>query len=134
MRRKKPVPSFCNMKGLMIGVPWDNKPVCLPWSFAKQSLSPPMNYEVQWMIVPGKPVHEARNDIIASAMQKNIKYVFFLGTDTSGPAHGLRQLIFHLENFSDKGFAVAGGIYCNKGAPCMPMVFRENGKGPYMDW
>jgi len=122
------------MKGILVGVPWDMKPVCLPWSFAKQSISPPMNYEVQWQIVPGKPVHEARNEIINYAYSKGVKYVMFLGTDTSGPAHGMRQLIFHLENFEEKGFAVAGGVYCHKSPPCMPMVFRGNGKGPYMDW
>lgn len=128
------MPSYPGGVGLMIGVPWDGKPTCLPWSFALQNLHPPMNYDVRWQVVPGKPVAQARNEILASAIQQKCRYLFFLGTDNSGPAFGLQQLIFDMENFRDKGFAVAGGIYCHKSPPQMPMVFRGNGIGPYMDW
>lgn len=128
------MPSYPGGVGLMMGLPWDNKPVCVPWSFGLMSLHPPMNFDVRWCIVRGKPVAEARTEILQSAIDNKCKFLMFVGTDTSGPAFGVRQLIYHLENFREKNFAVAGGIYCSKGQAGMPLVFRGNGVGSYVDW
>lgn len=128
------MPSFPGGVGLMMGLPWDNKPVCVPWSFGMMGLHPPMNYDVRWCIVRGKPVAEAREEILEAAVKEKCRYLMFLGTDVTGPAYGVRQLIYHLENFREKKFAIAGGIYCNKGPAGMPMVFRGNGLGSFVDW
>lgn len=128
------MPSFPGGVGLMMGLPWDNKPVCVPWAFGLMGLHPPMNFDVRWCIIRGKPVAEAREEIMEAAIKEKCRYLFFIGTDVTGPAFGVRQLIYHLENFREKKFAIAGGIYCNKGPAGMPMVFRGNGMGSFVDW
>jgi predicted SAM-dependent methyltransferase len=117
---------------LMLGVPHDNKPVTLAWALSYHGLHPPMNYDTRLCIVQGKPVDEARNEIAQSALDQGCKYLFFNDTDVTCPPHSIRQLIWHLEHYPN--YMVAGGVYCHKAPPQMPMVFRGNGIGPYMDW
>lgn len=118
--------------GLMIGVPLSGNPLVPEWAFAFHALHPPMDYNVEYAMVKGKPVDEARNQIARVAQEKKIKYLFFIDEDVTPPAHAIRQLIYHLEHFPK--VAVAGGIYCHKSYPQMPMVFRGNGAGPFWDW
>src|SRR5580765_1973555 len=118
--------------GLMIAVPLSGNPLVPEWAFAFHQLHPPMDYNVEFALVKGKPVDEARNYLVEQAIAKKVKYLFFIDEDVTPPAHAVRQLIYHLEHFDD--FAVAGGIYCHKSPPQMPMVFRGNGQGPYWDW
>lgn len=124
--------TYPNRTGLMIGVPLSGNPLVPEWAFSFHSLHPPMDYNVEYAMVKGKPVDEARNQIAQAAVDKNIKYLFFIDEDVTPPAHAVRQLIYHMEHFPK--VAVAGGVYCHKSAPCMPMVFRGNGAGPYWDW
>jgi predicted SAM-dependent methyltransferase len=138
------MPSYPGGVGLMIGIPHDGKPVTLNWAFMFKGLAPPMNFDVRMCIVQGKPVDEARCMIAQSAVDQKCKYLYFIDTDVTVPAHAIRQLIWHLEHYDGtqqvgpgktaKKFAVAGGIYCHKSPPQAPMVFRGNGLGPYMDW
>lgn len=116
----------------MIGIPHDGKPVTLAWAFSNAQMHPPMNYETRMTIVQGKPVAEAREAIAEAAVAAKCKYLFFNDTDVTIPSYAIRQLIWHLEHYPK--YAVAGGIYCHKSPPQMPMVFRGNGIGPYMDW
>jgi predicted SAM-dependent methyltransferase len=123
---------YKNRTGLMVGVPLSGNPLVPEWAFSFHSLHPPMDYNVEYAMVKGKPVDEARNQIAQAAIDKNIKYLFFVDEDVTPPAHSIRQLIYHLEHFPKA--AIAGGIYCHKSPPPMPMVFRGNGAGPYWDW
>lgn len=123
---------YQNRTGLMIGVPLSGNPLVPEWSFAFHALHPPMDYNVEYAMVMGKPVDVARCQIAETALAKKIKYLFFVDEDVTPPAHAIRQLIYHLEHFPK--VAVAGGIYCHKSPPPMPMVFRGNGHGPYWDW
>jgi predicted SAM-dependent methyltransferase len=123
---------YPNRLGLVIGVPCSGNPIVMDWAFAFHSLHPPMDYNVEYSIVKGKPVDEARNFIADYAISKEAKYLFFVDEDVTPPAHAIRQLIYHLEHHPK--YAVAAGIYCHKSQPCMPMVFRGNGGGPYWDW
>jgi predicted SAM-dependent methyltransferase len=118
--------------GLMIAIPLSGNPLVPEWAFAFSQLHPPMNYNVEYALVKGKPVDEARNHLAKQAIAKKCKYMFFIDEDVTPPAHAIRQLIMHLEHFPD--YAIAGGIYCHKSPPPQPMVFRGNGQGPYWDW
>lgn len=118
--------------GLMIGVPLSGNPLVPEWAFAFHQLHPPMDYNVEYALVKGKPVADARNDMAEEAIKKNCKYLFFVDEDVTPPAHALRQLIYHLEHWPKA--AIAGGIYVHKAPPQMPMVFRGNGIGPFWDW
>lgn len=124
--------TYPNRTGLMVGVPLSGNPLVPEWAFAFHALHPPMDYNVEYAMVMGKPVDAARNQIAETAVQKKIKYLFFIDEDVTPDAHTIRQLIYHMEHFPK--VAVAGGIYCHKSYPQMPMVFRGNGHGPYWDW
>ncbi len=118
--------------GLVIGVPVLRRPVTLEWAMAWKQLAPPINYNTNFHIVQGKPIAEARNEMVEFALSVGAKYLFFLSDDVEVPPHTLRQLIFRLENNPDIG--VVGGVYCSKTDPPAPLVFRGNGQGTYWDW
>lgn len=118
--------------GLTMGIPTLGRPVTLAWANAFRALNPPINYNMSGHQVFGKPVAEARNDIVNQALKSNHKYVFFLGDDVIPPYHTLKQLIYRMEH--DENLGVVGGVYCSKSDPAYPLVFRENGGGAYWDW
>ncbi len=124
--------SYPTRTGLIIGLPLSGNPLVPEFTFSFAQLHPPMNYNVEFSIMKGLPVAEARQRIAEFAISRGAKFLFFIDEDVTVPAHTVRQLIYHLEHFED--FAVAGGIYCHKSPPQMPMVFRGNGQGPYWDW
>lgn len=118
--------------GLVFGVPTLGRPVPLDWALSLKALSPPINFSVLFHIVRQKEIGLARNDIAKFALEKDAKYLFFMGDDVEVPAHGLRQLIYRMEQDPEVG--IVGGVYCAKARPAFPLVFRENGKGSYWDW
>jgi predicted SAM-dependent methyltransferase len=123
---------YPNRLGLIVAVPLSGNPIVPEWAFAFHSLHPPMDYNVEFSLIRGRPVDEARNYFAKLAQEKKAKYLFFIDEDVTPPAHAIRQLIYHLEHWPKA--AVAAGIYCHKSPPSMPMVFRGNGAGPYWDW
>ena len=118
--------------GIVIGIPTLGRPVPMDWAFSFKSMTPPINYNMQIVKVLGKPVAEARNNIVKASKELKSKYTFFLGDDVVVPAHTLRQLIFRMEHDEDLG--VVGGIYCSKSTPPAPLVFKGNGKGSFWKW
>ena len=117
---------------LMIGIPTLGRPVPFEWALNFKSMSPPINYNVDFNIVHGKEIGYARNALAKAAMVRGCKYLFFLGDDVVAPPHTLRQLIYRMENMPDVD--VVGGVYCAKADPPAPLVFIENGAGSYWDW
>lgn len=118
--------------GLVFAVPLSGNPLVPEWTFAFHSQHPPMNYNIEYSMIRGRPVDEARCQFADIAIEKKAKYLYFIDEDVTPPPHALRQLIYHLEHWPKA--AVAAGIYCHKSPPSMPMVFRGNGGGPYWDW
>lgn len=120
--------------GIVIGIPTRsaNYPVPISWAWSFKSMAAPMNYNAHFSQIVGKPVAEARNEIVAHALSVNARYVFFLGDDVVCPPHTLRQLIYRMEHHPEIG--VLGGVYCSKTDPPAPLVFRGNGQGPFWDW
>jgi SAM-dependent methyltransferase len=118
--------------GLLIGIPTLGRPIPMQWAFAHKSMHPPINYNSSTILLEGKPVDEARNEIAAHAIRLGAKYLFFLGDDVVPPANTLKQLIYRLEQNPNIG--VVGGVYCSKSDPPCPLIFRGNGVGAYWDW
>ncbi len=117
---------------LMIGIPTLGRPVPMDWALAFKSMNPPINYNVDYNIIFGKEIGNARNGLAKAAVERKCKYLFFIGDDVVAPAHALRQLIYRMENMPDVD--VVGGVYCAKADPAAPLVFIENGIGSYWDW
>ena len=118
--------------GLVIGLPTLGRPVPLEWAFAFKSLNPPINYNTIFQIVNGQEIGTARQAIAEFAVEKDAKYLFFLGDDVVIPPHTMRQLIYRLDQ--DATIDVVGGVSCSKCDPSNPLVFRGNGHGCYWDW
>ncbi len=118
--------------GLVLGIPVLRRPVSLEWAMAWKQLTPPINFNTNFHIVQGKPIADARNEIVEFALNVGAKYLFFLSDDVEVPPHTLRQLIFRMENNPEIG--CVGGVYCSKSNPPAPLVFRGNGQGSYWDW
>lgn len=118
--------------GLLIGIPTLGRPVTLSWATTYKSLVPPINYNQNTVIIWGKAVDQARNEICQMALDQGHKYVFFLGDDVEPPMNTLKQLIYRMEQNPQIG--VVGAVYCSKCDPAAPLVFRENGRGSYWDW
>lgn len=119
--------------GLLIGIPTLGRPVPLEWAMNFKAINPPINYNTNHLIIYGKPVAEARNEIAQQALALGCKYVFFLGDDVVPQSlNTLKQLIFRMEQ--DPELGVVGGVYCSKCEPSAPLVFVENGRGSYWDW
>lgn len=118
--------------GLMMGIPLSGRPIVPQWAFGYASLHPPMCYNVNTAHTWKAPIAEARNYFAEQAIEQKARYLFFLDEDVVPPGHALRQLIYILDTHPD--VMIAGGIYCHKSPPAMPMVFRGLGQGPYLDW
>lgn len=118
--------------GLVFGIPTLGRPVSLDWALSLKSLNPPINFSTLFQIVHNKEIGAARNDMASFAIEKDAKYLFFMGDDVEIPAHALRQLIYRMEQ--DDSIGVIGGVYCAKATPTFPLVFRGFGNGAYWDW
>jgi hypothetical protein len=118
--------------GVVIGFPTLGRPVTIEWAFALKSMNTPTNYNTIFHLVKGKPVDVARNEMAALAIEKDAKYLFFVGDDVVIPNHTLKQFIYRMEQ--DSTIGVIGGVYCTKAIPSEPLVYRGNGKGCYWDW
>ena len=117
--------------GIVIGIPTLGRPVSLDWALAFKALNPPINFNVNFVLIKNSQVADARNAIAKQAIEVKAKYLFFLGDDTIVPTHALRQLLYRMEN---RQVDVVGGIYCAKCDPPAPLVFMDNGTGSYWDW
>jgi hypothetical protein len=118
--------------GILIGIPTLGRPVHLDWALAFKAMSPPINFNTNFAIVRDQEIGLARTQIAKQAIEQGAKYLFFLGDDVIVPPHGIRQLIYRMEQNPTIG--VAGGVYCTKCDPSFPLVFKEYGKGSYWDW
>jgi len=119
--------------GLLWVIPSLGRPVPLKWAIHFKSINAPINYNVEHMIIVGKPVADARNEACEMALERGCKYLFFLGDDVVPLSlNTLRQLIYRMETIKDCG--VIGGVYSTKCEPSAPLIFRENGQGSYWDW
>lgn len=118
--------------GLVIGLPTLGRPISMDWALAFKSLAPPINYNTLFQIIQGQEIGLARQAIAEFAVEKEAKYLFFIGDDVVIPAHALRHLIYHMEQ--DETIGICGGVYCAKATPSFPLVFRGNGQGSYWDW
>lgn len=118
--------------GLVLGIPTLGRPVPMDWALMLKSLGTPINYNTNFHIVKGREVADARNDIAQFAIDRDAKYLFFLGDDVVPPSHTIKHMIYRMEQ--DSTIGVIGGVYVNKEDNPSPLVFRTIGQGAYWDW
>lgn len=120
-------------KGLTIGLALCGRPVTPEWAIAYASLNFPANMNVTVSALKGIEVGEARCRIAKHALECKSKYLFFLDDDTAPPYFTIRRLVYALEQ-ADDDVMVAGGIYFSKQDPPEPMIFQNDGEGPFWKW
>lgn len=112
------------------------------------NLASPINFTNHIMVVKGKPVAEARNEIAEYALQVGAKYVFFRDDDVLAPFNCLPQLAALAEtasferNYVEDGEQkstqvqcdIVAGMYWSKQEPPFPLIFRDPGGGSFWNW
>jgi len=113
----------------VIGVPTFGK-VTMDWNLAFSGLQKPLASSwIPW-IPRNKRIDEARNEIIEFALSPeiNAEYVLFIDDDVLVPPNALLQMLNRRKD-------IVNGVYigkCEEGF--MPLLFREQIAGPYVDW
>lgn len=88
-----------------------------------------MNFPIHtpqiWALPVNKPVAEARNECVESALERDCAYLYFRDYDTLAPPDTLPKLMA-------RDVDVIGGLYVSKQKPPWPLLFKDG--GPCMDW
>lgn len=118
--------------GIIVALTFCDRLVTPDWALSLASLEMPINTNYSRACTKGVPIDEARNALAETAINNKAKYILFIDDDTAPPSFTIRRLMQILDTNPDA--AVAGGIYFTKSVPPMPVVFKEDGEGPYWNW
>jgi len=77
--------------------------------------------------VKGKPIAEARNEIVQYALDNNVTYIYWLDDDVIAPPDAFLKLWRHQKD-------IINGVYWSKSNPPMPLLFRGHLSMPYLNW
>lgn len=77
--------------------------------------------------VIGKPIAEARNEIVQYALDQGANYIYWLDDDVIAPPDAFLKMFM-------AGKDIINGVYWSKSNPPMPLLFRNHLEGPYLDW
>lgn len=78
-------------------------------------------------IVKGKPIAEARNEIVEHALNVDATYIYWLDDDVIAPGDSFLKLWRHQKD-------IINGVYWSKSNPPMPLLFRGHLDMPYLNW
>jgi predicted SAM-dependent methyltransferase len=102
--------------------------------FAKylRHLATPMFSSMSICHPKGKPVDEARNEIVRYARAAKAKYIFFMDDDVIGMATD--SLVRLLGRDADGSCPIVSGVYCVKQNPPMPLIFKQGFPDGFTDF
>lgn len=113
---------------VLLGVPsLEKHPLSWQWLDAYMAIDFPLGSSAIRYKCFGKPVDEARNDIVERALAENCDYVLFLSDDVLPPPNFFQMLLRHREH-------MVTGVYWTKTHPSRPYLFDGLLNGPYEDW
>lgn len=105
----------------------EQRPISWDWMDAMQALQFPLGASISRLRVPGKDVAEARNEIVATALNLDADYVLMIGDDNLPPPNLFALLHRHRE-------MLVTGVYWQKSYPTHPYLWDGLLKGFYEDW
>lgn len=113
--------------GLVVGVPTRGA-VSIDWMSYMMELLNYMPNGLKWHFyyVRGKPVDVAREMIVDHALECGARHLLFMDDDTYAPQNAVLRL------WNARKPIISGVVY-SKSDPSMPMVFREDGAGPWVE-
>ena len=107
--------------------------VSINWSRAHRHLGGPLGSNmVELAPVVGKPIAEARNELMQAAIDNNCDFLFFLGDDVLPNPDAIIRLLQRMWDDPDKHLIT--GVYWTKHWPTQPYIWRGVQRGPYLDW
>jgi len=108
--------------------------VRVEWHRARQSIALPTCFNFQEIVADGMEVGEARSFAVEKVLkQENVPdFLFWLDYDVLPSFDCLTKLFYRAKCFPD--YDIFAGVYCSKGSPPEPLVYMEQGAGPYWDW
>lgn len=115
-----------------IGIPTWGK-VSVNWARSYRHLGGPLGSNmIELMPVVGKPIAEARNDLMEAAFAEKADFLFMLGDDVLPVQDTLIRGLQRM--WDDPSLTLLTGVYWTKGWPSQPYLWRGQQRGPYQDW
>ncbi len=113
---------------VLVGIPsLEPRPISWGWVENQYSLGFPLGSSHTRLRVADAYVDDARNALVAKALEINADYVFFISDDVHVPPNAFTQLWSHRA-------PIVTGVYWDKSYPTFPYLWRGLLKGPYLDW
>jgi len=121
---------------IAICTPTKNGLLSINAHLAHTGVGSPLNTSTVRLLVEGKPVDKARNELVELAQKHKAKYLFFLDDDTLPPQYSLLRLLALLQRNPKTGKEerVASGVYYTKSVPPIPVLLKKNWPGGYTNW
>jgi len=106
---------------LLVGMPHRDA-VTMEWALQFRNIQ--INVPSVFTTSRGTPIDMARNEIVRSAQDRNVEWLFFLDTDVIVPPDTITKLMSY-------NFPIVSGVYFTRAPPHEPCVWKEikpNGK------
>lgn len=110
-------------------------PISPLWHRARAGLHMPTNINICEAQADGLEVGDARSRIAANCLKMNPRpeFLLFIDSDVIVPYDCFTKLFFRARCFPDHD--IFAGVYCLKNPSVPdPLIYTENGQGPFWDW
>jgi hypothetical protein len=121
-----------NHLGLTIGLPFSGRVTTPWWGLSLATMDWPLGFDVNFCVIEGMEVGEARNRIVEEALRNKTKYLWFIDDDTAPPRHAAKRLVSILQQ--EESVVACGGIYCTKSDSPEPIVQKQLRDGVFWNW
>jgi hypothetical protein len=118
---------------IAIGIVSSGRYVPMEWGLALGQLAIPPSTNRIYLAIKGVKRDMAREAIVEKAIELGARNILFLDDDNPPPVDTVYKLLQTIDSAGDD-VAIAAGIYCTKSDPPAPLVFMEEGRGPYWRW
>lgn len=107
--------------------------VSITWAFAMRHVGGPLGANtVDLAPVIGKPIAQARNELMKEAIANKCDFIFFVGDDVIVMPNALTGLLQRMMDNED--ITMVSGMYWTKTWPTQPYIWRGIQRGSYLDW
>lgn len=120
---------------LVVGVPACGRLTTVRWGINLASQQYPMSMAIDYaspVDTEGKEVGLVRNAIASYALNANAKYIWMVDDDVLPPQFAVQRLLHAMQNRPE--VMACGGIYYSKQDVPAPVVFADDGTGPFYNW
>jgi predicted SAM-dependent methyltransferase len=108
--------------------------VSTEWHRARRGLMTPTNFALVDVNVDGMEIGDARQKAIEIVMEmpNRAEFLFFLDYDVVPAYDALEKLLIRARHYPDHD--IFSGVYVSKSLPAEPLIYEEDGAGPFWDW